>query len=136
MNNLISTCYVLEHGYGIEPVIYLYLPVPLNANNYIHKFDDPFTARSFIRYHRGLDSKVTIAKSKSENTNVVNGWFMKYVFSKSPVSHYYTYRILWSKDTYVYKADDLVIASGSQFNEVIEMFDDLGWEMICEPLHF
>lgn len=71
MNNLVSTCYVIERSLYIEPVIYLHRP-EVSDDVKVHVFDNPFTAKSFIQYHRGVNSKVVIAKS-CPKLSVVNG---------------------------------------------------------------
>lgn len=75
MNNLISTCYVIEHSYGVEPVIYLHSPklAPDNNSDWVHTFDNPFSAQAFIRLRRGLNSKVVIAKTDPKDLKAVSG---------------------------------------------------------------
>lgn len=63
MENLIATCYVIQsNDYGVEPVIYLRRPNTSPNNEKLHGFDDPFTARAFIREYLTESVQITVTK--------------------------------------------------------------------------
>lgn len=66
MDNVISTCYVIESkDFGVEPIIYLRYPIT-NAlgNESVLPFPNPFKARAYIRKIWGDDTKVHVTKSQ------------------------------------------------------------------------
>jgi hypothetical protein len=66
MDNLISTCYVIESAdVGVEPIIYLKMPhANMFGNEQILTFPNPFTAKAYIQKFCGANIFVTVTKEQ------------------------------------------------------------------------